>query len=162
MKHLAFALALAALLSTGCGMGRQVQRGANRYQQADYVGAMSQWRYVEDREEEMNDKGRVRYLVYRGLTHYRLFQQTHHPGHHALALHYLARGKLAYDSGTARWLQAKTVVEMKDALAELTGQVPAASTVLVVQLPAQPEAVIVPSVQQPAPAPDEDDEDTGW
>jgi len=157
MKRLAL-IAAATLWLGGCGHGRHVQRGAAEYRSADYGGAMTEWRYLEDREEDLNDKGRVRYLVFRGLTHYRLYQQGRHPGEAGAALHFLARGKLAYDSGKAGWLNAKTVVEMKDALAVLAGNPPqAAGQVIVVQLPeAAPQTVIVP---MPGPAPAQDDEE---
>jgi hypothetical protein len=161
MKHFAL-IAVAALWLGGCGQGRHVQRGANEYRSADYSGAMTEWRYLEDREDDLNDKGRVRYLVFRGLTHYRLYQQGRHPGEAGAALHFLARGKLAYDAGKAGWLNAKTVVEMKDALAELAGSPPqAAGQVIVVQLPeAAPQTVIVPMpASPPAPAEDEDEDD---
>jgi hypothetical protein len=160
MKRFAF-IAVATLWLGGCGQGRHVQRGANEYRSADYHGAMAEWRYLEDREEDMNDKGRVRYLVFRGLTHYRLYQQGRHPGEAGAALHFLARGKLAYDAGKAGWLNTKTVVEMKDALAELAGAPQAAGQVIVVQLPeAAPQTVIVPMPpQRPAAAQDDEDED---
>jgi hypothetical protein len=154
--RLLLSVALATLL-LGCGAGRVVQRGADKYQQADYGGALVDWRYLEEREQDMNDKGRVRYLVYRGLTHYRLFQQSRDASQHAAALHFLARGKSAYDNGSARWLQARTVVEMKDALIDLTGQVPATAQVMVVHLPPPPETLVVP-----APAPADGDEDEAW
>ena len=154
-------LLLLAVAAAGCGMGRHVQRGADRYQNADYSSALVEWRYLEEREEDMNDKGRVRYLVYRGLTHYRIYQRSRDAGHHAAALHYLARGKEAYDAGSARWLQAKTVVEMKDALVDLTlGQAPPGAQVVVVQLPSEPAPVVVPA-PAPAPAPQQE-EDEGW
>jgi len=161
MKYFLISMALSALL-IGCGAGRVVQRGADKYQHADYGGALVEWRYLEEREADMNDKGRVRYLVYRGLTHYRLFQQSRDAGHHAAALHFLARGKHAYDSGSARWLQAKTVVEMKDALVELTGQIPASPQVLVVQLPPPPETLVLPGPPPAAPPAPADEDDEAW
>lgn len=157
MKRLAW-MVVGTLWLAGCGHGRHVQRGADEYRAADYGGAMTEWRYLEDREEDLNDKGRVRYLVFRGLTHYRLYQQGRQPMEAGAALHFLARGKLAYDAGKAGWLAAKTVVEMKDALAQLSYPAQPGAQVIVVQVPeVAPQTVIVP--MPAAPPPDQDDDE---
>jgi hypothetical protein len=128
--------ALLAALLMGCGIGRQVSKGADRYRHADYAGAMEKWRYVEDREDEMNDKGRVRYLVHRGLTHHRLYTLYRQPEEYALAQYFLGRGKQAYDAGDAGWLDSRTVAEMKDALEELDpARATPTSGVVILQLP---------------------------
>lgn len=110
----AFALSLALL---GCG-GAQ-RKGADAYEHADYGAAMVQWRYLESSEAKMSDKARVRYFVYRGLTHYRLFQRSNDPAEAAAALQFLARAQLGYDAGKPRWLDAETVSDMKVALGDL-------------------------------------------
>ena len=107
-------LACWALLAVGCGTGRFVQRGIDRYNVADLSGAMGEWRNVESIEGELNPKGRVRYLVYRGLTHYER-------GERAEALHFLSSGRQAYDRGDTAWLPPNIAAKMNYALAVLTG-----------------------------------------
>jgi hypothetical protein len=107
----------AALLSTvglGCGAGRHVQKGINHYTIQNYAGAMMVWQELEQDEGALNDKGLVRYLVYRGLTHYRL-------GHRQWAQHFLARGKQAYRGGDPAWLPGHAIQQMEQALAALGG-----------------------------------------
>ncbi len=61
----------------------------------------------------MNPKGRTRYFVYRGLTHYRR-------GERGEALHYLQRGKSALEHGDPNWIPVATVRQMDEALQELS------------------------------------------
>ena len=101
------------LVLASCGAaGGTIQRGINLYHGTDYMAAMQVWSELEPQEGEMNDKGLVRYLVYRGLTAYRL-------GHHQAAMAYLTRGKNLYFSGQRRWLPEPTVAEMNAALQDL-------------------------------------------
>jgi hypothetical protein len=148
-SSLVASLALALVLS-GCGATtRELDRGTTSYQHADYRAAMIRWRYLEDREPEMKPKARVRYLVYRGLTHYRLFQRSAEPMEQASALHFLARGKAAYDTGKPRWLTAEMVVQMKDALDDLAHRAAGNATgVVVLQAPPPPQVRVAP--QPPA------------
>jgi hypothetical protein len=133
----------AALLSTvglGCGAGRHVQKGINHYTTQNYAGAMMIWQELEQDEGGLNDKGLVRYLVYRGLTHYRL-------GHRQWAQHFLARGRQAYHGGNPSWLPAYTIQELEQALATLGGAT-AAPPAAGGPPPAPP-----PAEQGPAPDP---------
>lgn len=95
-----------------CGSGRYVQRGINHYRAADYVAAMDIWSSLENDEASMNSKGLMRYLVYRGLTHYRLNQRN-------LAMQFLLRGNYAYQQGNPAWLDEATVAQMNKALMDL-------------------------------------------
>jgi len=122
--------AIVALGALGCGSGRHVQKGIDQYAMADYPAAMQQWSWLERSENRMNAKGRVRYLTYRGLTHYELYRGGGDPLERAHALHYLSRGKRAYEEGDRDWLDAKTAGELTRALNELSG-VP--TTIVVVE-----------------------------
>ena len=109
----------AALLCTaalGCGAGRQVQKGVNHYNAQNFPGALVVWQTLEQDEGAMNEKGLVRYLVYRGLTHHSL-------GHQQWARHFLARGRQAYQAGEPGWLPPAVVQQLEQALAGL-GQAP--------------------------------------
>jgi hypothetical protein len=120
MRRILFVIALSALLMSGCGGAtRNLQMGIDRYERTDYSGAMSQWSMLTTSERSLNQRGLVRYLVYRGLTHYRL-------GDRSSALSYLARGKDALGRGSASWVRSDLVAEMDRALADLNGEPDAA------------------------------------
>ena len=127
MQRTVFAIALFALLAIGCGgTGRFIQKGIDQYERDNYRGALHEWDDLSGSEGSMNDKGLVRYLVYRGLTHYHLGQRSY-------AIVFLQRGHAAYERGNALWLNPHTVQEMNAALADLQknprGPAPAASAV---------------------------------
>ena len=95
-----------------CAGGGGIQRGINLYHGTDYMGAMQVWSELEAQEGAMNEKGLLRYSVYRGLTAYRL-------GHRQAAMAYLTRGRNLYYGGAQRWLPEPTVAEMNAALQDL-------------------------------------------
>ncbi len=105
-------LACLSISLAACGMGRHVQKGINSYNAGDLNSAMSIWQNLERDEAGMNQKGLMRYLVYRGLTHHRM-------GHHQWALQFLNRGRAAYMTSNPQWLPSHIVVEMNQALAQL-------------------------------------------
>lgn len=114
------ALLLATVtLVSACGSGRHVQRGVRFYKAENYPAAMGV--FVDIDENGLNNKGHVRYLVYRGLTHYRL-------GERRAALHFLNRGSEAYRLGDPKWLPAYTVQQMQGALDDLRRDVRAPAT----------------------------------
>src|SRR5262245_25931540 len=116
MRRMLFMIALAALLMFGCGGAtRSLQRGIESYDRTDYPSAMSQWSHITTSERSLSQRNRARYLVYRGLTHYRL-------GDHSSALSYLSRGKEALMRGNPGWVRADIAAEMDTALSELSGQ----------------------------------------
>jgi len=108
-------IALSALLVTGCGLtGPIVQKGMDRYERMDYPGAASEFSRLSGRDEDLNNKGLVRYYVYNGLTAY-------HLGYRAEAYSMLTRGKALHAAGTESWIKPKIVAEMDAALASLSG-----------------------------------------
>jgi hypothetical protein len=130
---LSAALLLAAGL--GCGVGRQVKKATDCYKEAQYEGAMWAFEDLECCEHKMNHKALIRYLVYRGLTHY-------HLGHRDAARHFLMRGRDAYLRGRPHWLPPRTVAEMHHALAHLT------------RPPRKPAAKKPPPPKAPPPLPE--------
>jgi hypothetical protein len=114
IRNLVLATALAsALFTAGCGgSGRFIQRGMDAYKYGDYPLAMETFDYVEKEAGKMNDKGEVRYLVYRGLTAYKLGKKEE-------ALKLLRQGKAAYKAGDPKWLSEEIEDEMTKTLAEL-------------------------------------------
>ena len=108
-------VAVLGLSVVACGVGRHVQKGIHAYDAGSLQRALEIWSDLDHRQPEMNEKGRVRYLVYRGLTHHRL-------GQHRLALTYLARGNAAYRAGNPRWLSYRAVQQMEAALRQSGGE----------------------------------------
>jgi hypothetical protein len=144
-------LALAALLlaaPAGCGAGRNVQRGIDQYDRADYASASAEFTDLSPDEGAMNNKGLVRYLVYRGLTFYHLGQRPQAYG-------YLVRGKTAYDRGTKGWLKGSIVAEMDTALADLSHDpaVTAGPPLPVTPAPAATPAAPPPATTAPGKGP---------
>ena len=125
-------IALSALLVTGCGLtGPIVQKGMDRYERMDYPGAASEFSRLSGRDEDLNNKGLVRYYVYNGLTAY-------HLGYRAEAYSMLARGKALHAEGSASWIKPNIVAEMDAALANLSGAQPVPVLVPVPVTPAAP------------------------
>ncbi len=91
MRSLLPLVALVLLVvATGCGVGSaQISTGIGAYERGDYPAAMNAWNELNGLEDEMGEKTRTRYLIYRGLTYYAL-------GVRRYALMYLSRGKREY------------------------------------------------------------------
>jgi hypothetical protein len=84
------AASLLLAFAAGCGIaGEQIGKGIGAYERGDYPAAMNAWNELNGLENEMGDKTRTRYLIYRGLTYYAL-------GVRRYALMYLSRGKREY------------------------------------------------------------------
>lgn len=116
---ISLSLAALALAGLGCGTGRFVQRGINCYNAGNYPCAMSTFQEIELNNYELNPKGRVRYLTYRGLTHFRMGQTD-------LARRFLSEASAVYQSGDPAWLPPDAVQQLQQALAQLGGAAPPA------------------------------------
>ncbi len=104
----------ALFLLTGCGVGGQVRAGMGRYEVGNYAQASDACSEMRGDEASMNDKAHVRYLVYCGLTEYRL-------GNRSDAARLLAQGSGEYQQGRTSWLKPIIVDEMLKALDDLNG-----------------------------------------
>jgi hypothetical protein len=105
----------ASFLLGGCGVGGQVKAGMGRYEVGNYHEAADVCSEMRADESSMNDKAHVRYLVYCGLTEYRLGNRTE-------AGRMLARGSGEYSRGGSNWLKPIIVDEMLKALDDLNGR----------------------------------------
>jgi hypothetical protein len=110
----------------GCA-GGSIRAGIGTYEAGNYNRAAAHCDELAEYEEELNDKAHVRYLVYCGLTRYRL-------GNRAEAQRLLTQGNLEYSQGRSRWLKPAIVDEMMKALDDLEGRVPV--------VPQSPESAI--------------------
>ena len=99
----------AALFAVACTTGAEVQKGIDAYMKGDLHAAMTRWNELDASRDDMNQKGLVRYLVYRGLTAYEL-------GDKEQARRYLSEGAAAYQRGDSRWLPPNIVDRMQQAL----------------------------------------------
>lgn len=113
MKAMRMVVLAAAVTLLGCGgSGRFVQRGMDAYKFGDYPLAAEHFNYVEREGLELNPKGEVRFLVYRGLTLVHLGKKDE-----GKAL--LIKGRATYRQGDPRWLPPEIVTEMEETLAAL-------------------------------------------
>jgi hypothetical protein len=113
-------------MTAGCA-GGSVRAGIGTYEAGNYNRAAAHCDEMAEFEEDLNDKAHVRYLVYCGLTRYRL-------GDRAEAQRLLSQGNLEYSQGRSRWLKPAIVDEMMKALDDLEGRVP--------PVPQNPESAI--------------------
>lgn len=114
--------AVALFVLGGCGVGGQVRAGMGRYEVGNYRQAADACTAMHGDEAAMNDKAHVRYLVYCGLTEYRL-------GNRSTAAQMLARGQGEYQQGRSNWLKPIIVDEMLKALDDLNGATSVSATV---------------------------------
>jgi len=114
MQRTLLAIALCSVMAAGCGGGttRYLQKGIDRYDRADYSGAMNDFSAASSGEHSLNQKALARYFVYRGLTEYHLGQRQE-------ALTDLNRGKEVYSRGPAGVLPSAISAELDKALADL-------------------------------------------
>jgi hypothetical protein len=99
----------------GCSVGRDLRAGIERYERGNYNSTAQICWEMSEHEDEMNDKAHVRYLVYCGLTQYRL-------GRREEALRMLSQGSGEYARGRTGWLKPAIVDEMLKALDDLQGR----------------------------------------
>jgi hypothetical protein len=100
------------LLVVACTTGAEVQKGIDAYMRGDLVGAMERWHALEPETGDLNQKGLVRYLVYRGLTAFEL-------GDREQAIRYLVKGRYEYARGDSRWLPPNIAEKMNLALVSM-------------------------------------------
>ena len=109
--------AMCALALPACGSpGGNVRATINQYEVGNFNAAAHACWQTSDGEEHLNDKAHMRYLVYCGLTYYRL-------GRRAEARQMLTRGNEEYLSGRLGWLKPAIVDELYKALDDLEGRV---------------------------------------
>jgi hypothetical protein len=114
MRLMGIGILFFCLACVSCGTsGAHVQHGINAYQRGDYKGAAQQLGSLEDETSNMNPKGYCRYLVYRGLTLYKL-------GDRAGAVPFLTKGKEAMDRGDSRWIPPNIAAQVQDALDDIS------------------------------------------
>jgi hypothetical protein len=96
----------------GCGVRGGIRHAINHYNSGEYEEAKQVWIDLETRDKGMPLKARVRYLVFRGLTHWRL-------GEVVAARYYLYWGLVAYEEAGEEWIPAENLAEMREALQQL-------------------------------------------
>ncbi len=133
------ALLLLALPSAACGAGSAMRAGIATYETGNYNRAAVHCAELAEHADELSEKAHVRYLVYCGLTHYRL-------GHRAEAQRLLALGSGEYTFGKSRWLKPSIVDQMNKALDDLEGRSP--------PVPREPKSVLSGSPEDEPEAPE--------
>ena len=100
------------VVAVACTTGAEVQKGIDAYMRGDLNGAMEKWNELDSETSDMNPKGHVRYLIYRGLTAYEMDDREQ-------ARRYLTQGYSAYQRSDSRWIPPNIVDRMTKALAAL-------------------------------------------
>lgn len=137
MKLVFLLIASMGLFTAGCGVGRHVQKGMNDYERGDYPLAAERFQDLEAHEDEMNDKGLARYLVYRGLTEYRL-------GHADAARSYLVRAQQVLAKTPPETVKPRVLLDVDSALADLESVAPSGAVVVVIDPGDVDERVVTP------------------
>ena len=96
----------------GCGVRGGIRHAIYHYENGEYDEAKQVWVDLEARDAGMPLKARVRYLVFRGLTHWRL-------GEVVSARYYLYWGQKAYEEAGEMWIPPENLPEMREALQQL-------------------------------------------
>lgn len=110
------ALSASVVALPGCGAaGNYVRTSIHQYEVGNYNAASRAcWEASHD-QEYMNEKAHVRYLVYCGLTSYRLGRRDEAQG-------MLRQGNNEYLRGRSNWLKPAIVDELYKAMDDLDGQ----------------------------------------
>ena len=96
----------------GCGVRGGIRHAINHYEDGEYQDAKEVWLELEARHKGMPLKARVRYLVFRGLTHW-------HLGEIVAARYYLYWGRQAYEEAGEQWIPEENLPEVREALQAL-------------------------------------------
>lgn len=110
----------------GCSRGGELQHAIGRYELGHYKATTSTCTELDADAARMNDKTRVRFLVYCGLAHYKL-------GHVHEARAMLAQGSRSYLDGSLGWLKPDVVDELLKALDDIEGAPQALDTTTIAQ-----------------------------
>jgi hypothetical protein len=111
MRTSAYVVALAAVLSTAaCSKTNgTVARLISDFGREDYAAATERCEWLARHDDQVTDKGAVRYRVYCGLTYV-------HAGQKDKGIAMLAEGRELYNKGNEMWLDHKIVEEMESTL----------------------------------------------
>ncbi|MFO0757675.1 MAG: hypothetical protein U0359_14355 [Byssovorax sp.] len=101
------------LVLLGCGaVGEQMGKGISAYERGDFPAAMNAWNQLNGLEDDMSDRTRTKYFLYRGLTYYAL-------GVRHYARMYLSRGRREYTEHEYGFLDDATLALVDRALTDL-------------------------------------------
>ena len=98
--------------ATGCGASTDLRGSMHAYEAGNFRTAEARCDQLE--QSDFGNKAQVRYLVYCGLTYYKLGEADH-------ARTLLASGNRLYATGDPGWLKPLVVDDMNKALSNLNG-----------------------------------------
>jgi hypothetical protein len=111
MRTIAYGVALAGALSVvGCSKTNgTIARLIGDVGREDYSAATERCEWLSRHDDQVTDKGAVRYRVYCGLAYV-------HSGQKDKGIAMLAEGRELYNKGNEMWLDHKIVEEMESTL----------------------------------------------
>ncbi len=108
--------AIAALALSACTSNKTVDLAIQKYHQGNYVDALEDLKDVEGHEHALNERWNVRYLVFRGLSHFRLYRKHGREEDRTAARRFLTRGWGEYERGPRNFLSFDEERELRLAL----------------------------------------------
>ena len=118
-------LAIASLVAVGCSYNKIVDVAIQKYDEKHYAEALADFRSVEGNEHELSDRWHTRYLMYRGLAHFRAYRKDGGARDLQAAGLFISRALSRYEQGDRSFLSVKEEREMRVALDAVKAEVKA-------------------------------------
>jgi uncharacterized lipoprotein len=100
-------IALAITVLTGCTYNKTVDQAIQKYQASEYAAALADLKTVEGNESELTPRWETRYLVFRGMAHFRAYRKDGNATDHAAARRFLTKGLRQYERGERSFLSVQ-------------------------------------------------------
>lgn len=102
-----FIIALAVATLTGCTYNKTVDQAIQKYQANEYAAALADFKTVDGNESDLTPRWDTRYLVFRGLAHFRAYRKDGNATDHAAARRFLTKGLHQYERGERSFLSVQ-------------------------------------------------------
>jgi hypothetical protein len=99
-----YIVALAVVTLSGCTYNKTVDEAIQKYQANNYAGALADLKTVDGNESDLTPRWDTRYLVFRGLAHFRAYRKDGNAIDHGAARRFLTKGLHQYERGERSYL----------------------------------------------------------
>lgn len=110
---------LLATTALGCTYNKTVDEAIQKYQARNYSEALAELETVEGNESQLNERWHMRYLVFRGLAHFRAFRKNGSTSDRDAARRFLSSGRRRYEHGNRAYLSVEEERELNLAVEAL-------------------------------------------